>query len=574
MKGGIPMIVIKKTGMIIIFLYFIIAIINCQREKRNQEQASLILMNGNVITVHPEKPKAEAIAIKDDRLIAVGSNKDMEKHKGDQTEILDLQLKTVVPGLIDSHMHFPLLGKRVKELYLDETKCVEETIDIVAKEARKAKPGEWIMGQGWHTVNWKAKSYPDNRELNKISPYNPVFLLGMASHAAWVNEKALQLAGINKNTADPPGGKILRNSETGEPTGILLEKAQNLVTKLFPPETQERKKENVRLSIQTALRMGLTEVHDAGVGYDDIRIYKELLKENKLPIGLYVMFLVSNGGSVLDEFIKNPPETGLGNNRLTLRCIKVLVDGALGARGAALLAPYDNRPEESGLLRLSEEETFKIVYKCIMAGYQVAIHAIGDRGNRIALNSIEKALKAVQAQDTRIRIEHAQILALEDIPRFAQLGIIPSMQPIHFPMDMGFAEARVGTERMKGAYAWKSLLKTGAKVAGGSDVPSFPVDYSNPLWGIYAAITRKDNQGNPLGGWYPEQKVSRLEALKMYTIYAAYAAFEEDIKGSLAPGKLADLTILSKDIMSIQEHEILKTEVLMTIVGGKIVFQK
>lgn len=396
----------------------------------------------------------------------------------------------------------------------------------------------------------------------------------MATHAAWVNDRALKLAAIIKDAPDPPGGQIIKNPETGKPTGILLEKAQDLVTKLFPPETHEIKKENIKLSIQTALSMGLTELHDAGVGYDIIRVYKELLEKDGLNIRLYVMFLVPDGGEILDRYIQNPPVIGLGNSKIILRCIKVFVDGALGARGAALIEPYSDSPGDTGLIRNSQEEIYKVVSKSMKAGYQVAIHAIGDRGNRIVLDAIEKAQKEIPVKDPRIRIEHAQILSTKDIHRFAELGVIPSMQPIHCPMDMGFAEARVGLRRIKGAYAWKSLLMTGVKIAAGSDTPGFPVDYTNPLLGIYAAVTRQDNQGKPPDGWYPEERVSRLDALKMYTLNAAYAAFEEDIKGSLIQGKLADITVLSKDILSIPEPGLLQTEVLMTIVGGKIVYQK
>jgi len=558
--------------MILLCLVFILDF--CQRENESFEQASLILTNGNVITIENEMPKAEAVAIKEDKIIAVGSTKDIEEYCGKETKEIDLQGKTVLPGLIDSHIHFPLLGERLQQLYLDHTTSFEQVLDIVADQVKKAEPGEWITGRGWHTVYWKKKVYPDNSELNKISPDNPVFLVGMATHAALVNEKALQLAGITKKTPDPPGGQILKKPQTGEPTGILLEKAQALVSRLFLPESDELIKENIKLSIQTALKMGLTEVHDAGVGYDIIKTYKELLEENELNIRLYVMFLVPDGGKILEEYIKHPPELGLGNNKMTLRCIKVFVDGALGARGAALIDPYSDSPEDRGLIRNSEEEIYKVVSKSLKAGYQVAIHAIGDRGNRIALDAVERTLKETPFKDHRIRIEHAQILSPEDIPRFSELGVIPSMQPIHCPMDMGFTESRVGPERVKGAYVWKSLLESGARIAGGSDTPAFPVDYTNPLWGIYAAVTRQDNKGNPPGGWYPEEKITRLDALKMYTINAAYAAFEENIKGSLAPGKLADLTILSKDILSIPESEILETEVLMTVVGGRIVYQK
>jgi predicted amidohydrolase YtcJ len=286
------------------------------------------------------------------------------------------------------------------------------------------------------------------------------------------------------------------------------------------------------------------------------------------------MFLVPDAGEILDEYIAHPPQIGLRNHKLTLRCIKVFVDGALGARGAAMIEPYSDNPDNKGMIRNDEEQIYQVVSKSMRAGYQVAMHAIGDNGNRIALNAIERALKDVPTENHRMRIEHAQILSLEDIPRFAQLGIVASMQPIHCPMDMGFTELRVGPERVKGAYDWKTLLDSGVIIAGGSDVPAFPVDYSNPLWGIYAAVTRQDNDGNPPGGWYSEQKLSRMDAIKMYTINAAYAAFEEDIKGSLTPGKLADITVVSKDILSIPEREIVSTEVLMTIVGGKIVYQK
>lgn len=546
----------------------------CQNEEKRRERADLILINGNIITVEAQMPKAEAMAIKGDGIQSLGTNEEVLKYRGEHTEIFDLKGKTVIPGLIDAHMHFPLLGERLKQIYLDQTKSFEQVLKVVQEVAKKAKSGDWIIGSGWHTANWTNKDYPDNPRLNAITPDNPVFLSGMATHAALVNDKALHMAGITEDTTDPEGGRILRDPKTKKPTGLLLEKAQGLVTRIFPPETDDIKKKNIRLSIQTALRLGLTSIHDAGVGHDIIRLYKELLQKKELNIRMYAMFLIQGDGKPLDDFLKIKPEIGLGHGFLTARCIKFLIDGAMGARGAAMLVPYSDREEESGLIAVPGEEVYTILKKCLQSGHQVAMHAIGDRGNRIALDATERALKEVPANDPRIRIEHAQVLALEDIPRFAKLGIIPSMQPIQCSMDMGFAEARVGKERMKGAYAWKSLLNSGVKIAGGSDVPDFTVDYSNPLWGIFAAVTRQDLEGNPEAGWYPAEKVSRLEALEMYTINAAYAAFEEDIKGSLAPGKLADITVLSKDILSIPALEILQTEVIMTILGGEIVYIK
>jgi len=545
---------------------------SCRTLGKTQKIADLILINGNIITVEENVPKAEALAIKGDRIMSLGENNEILKYKGKHTKVIDVEGRTVIPGLIDAHMHFVELGEGSKKTYLDKTTDYQQVLDIVQGAVKKAKPGEWIMGSGWHTSNWKNKTYPDNSELDRISQDHPVFLSGMATHAALVNKKALALAGITRATPDPEGGRILRNPISGEPTGLLLEKAQQLVIKLFPSESDPLKKEKIRLSTETAWKMGLTSIHDPGVDVDTIRIYKELLQADALGIRLNAMFLIPGDGASLDDFIRNKPEIGLGNNRLTLRCIKFLIDGALGARGAALLTPYHDKKEEKGLIAVPQDEVDTIVKKCLNTGYQVAMHAIGDHANRIALNAVERATKEVPTHDPRIRIEHAQILAPEDIPRFSRLGVIASMQPIHCPMDMAFAELRVGKERMKGAYAWMSLIESGAIIAGGSDVPDFPIEYSNPFWGIYAAITRQDLEGNPHGGWYPEQKVGRLDALKMFTIHAAYAAFEENLKGSLAPGKLADLVIVSNDILAVPEHDILNTEVLATILGGKVVY--
>ncbi|MCI0408662.1 MAG: amidohydrolase, partial [Acidobacteria bacterium] len=402
----------------------------------------------------------------------------MEKYRGEQSTVVDLSGKTAVPGLIDAHEHFPRIGARLKQVFLDKTKNAEEALGIVKREVEKAKPGEWVMGQGWHTVSWEVKAYPDSVALSRIAPRNPVFLVGMASHAAWVNEMALGLAGIGPGTADPPGGQILKDPKSGAPTGILLEKAQDLVSRVLPPETRETQKEHIKLSVETALRFGLTGMHDAGVDRATVAIYQELLSEDQLRLRLYVMLDVPDAGPVLDGYLRNPPLVGLGDNRLTVRCFKAYADGALGARGAALLLPYSDSPGHGGLIQNSEDELYRLVSKSARAGYQVAIHAIGDRGNRITLNAIERAQQALPGRELRARIEHAQILSPADIPRFARLGVVASMQPIHCTMDMGFAEQRVGPERVKGGYAWRRLLESGARVAAGSDTPAFPVDYN------------------------------------------------------------------------------------------------
>jgi predicted amidohydrolase YtcJ len=538
------------------------------------KSAEVIFENGNFVTLDAARPQAEAIAVRGELILAVGSREEIEKYRGAETEVVDLEGGTVVPGLIDAHEHFPDIGNRVQQVFLDETRSVSEALEIVKRELEKIPPGEWLVGQGWHTVSWNGSDYPGEEELTRISPDNPVFLVGMASHAAWVNARALELAGITRDTPDPPGGKILKRKDTGAPTGILLEEAQDLVARFLPRETRESRKEAIRRSVETALRFGLTGMHDAGVDSEIVGIYKELVAEGDFPFRLYVMLDVPDAGSVLDSYLDHPPEIGLGGNRLTIRCFKAYADGALGARGAALLEPYSDDASATGLIQNSEDELVRLIEKAGGKGYQVAIHAIGDRGNRNTLNAVERAQKALPEKDLRVRIEHAQILSPADIPRFASLSVIASMQPIHAIMDMGFAETRVGPERIRGGYAWRSLLSSGARVAAGSDTPAFPVAYNNPLWGIHAAVTREDSKGEPEGGWYPDERVSRLDALKMYTLNPAYAAFEEEIKGSIAPGKLADLTVLSKDIFSIPEAEIRDTEVVMTVLGGKVVYRR
>ena len=366
--------------------------------------ADLILHNGHIVTVDPDRPTAEALAIRGDRILAAGSDFEILELAGDGTESIDLRGATAVPGLIDAHLHFPRLGKRTETLFLDGTASPDEAIAVVAREVAEANPGDWITGQGWHTVYWNTQAYPGKAELNRVAPDNPVFLVGMASHAAWVNDRALELAGITGATADPPGGEIVRDPGTGEPTGILVETATDLVADALPAETRSSKKANIELSIETAVALGLTGVHDAGVGYEEIEIYKELLAEGKLKLRLYVMFLVPDAGPVLEEYISRPPEIGLGDHRLTMRSLKAYADGALGARGAALLEPYSDSPEAVGLIPNSPDEIYRLVQKAMSAGYQVAVHAIGDRGNRVVLDAMERAQRELSVADPRPRM--------------------------------------------------------------------------------------------------------------------------------------------------------------------------
>lgn len=530
------------------------------------EKADLVFLNGNIYTLEESKPLAEAIAIKGEKILKVGSNEEIKETIGSKTLVFDLKGKTVIPGLIDAHVHFSSYGSSLKEVNLVGTKSIEEIIEIVKKNLPAFKPGEWITGHGWDHEDWEKKEFPTYKEISEVTPENPVYFTRVDGHAGWANKKAMEIAGITKETQDPPGGRIIRD-ENGEPTGVFIDTAQNLIEKHIPEKSYEWKKDAILRAQEECLRLGLTEVHEAGSSEENIKIYRDLIKEGKLKIKIYSML------SGEDHFLKysgKPPVIREGR-KLTIRAVKLFMDGALGSKGASLFEPYSDDPKNHGLLLMDEDKLYRITKSALENGYQVCVHAIGDRANFLALNAFERAIKETGAKDHRLRIEHAQVVRLQDMEKFAKLGVIPSMQPTHATSDMYWAEKRLGPERVKGAYAWKSLMKKGCKIAGGSD---FPVENPNPLWGFFAAVTRCDHKGWPESGWHPEEKMTREEALRCFTINAAYSAFEENLKGSLKPGKVADLVVLSRDIMTIPEMEILKTEVLMTVIDGEIVCSK
>ncbi|MEW6455915.1 MAG: amidohydrolase [Acidobacteriota bacterium] len=559
-----------KINFYFIFAIFIIVFLTMNLKISSQEErmvADLALTNGNVITMDCKIPLAQAIAIKGERILFVGSNFDIRAYIGKQTKIIDLEGKTIIPGLIDSHVHFIGLGERLRSLNFVGTKSIDEIVEIIKKNLNKYKPGEWILGGGWDHEDWEKKEFPTHGEISEVAPDNPVYLTRVDGHAGWANKRAMEIAKITREIKDPAGGKIIRDSY-GNPTGVFIDEAQDLITRHIPERSFEWRKESAKVAQQKCLELGLTGVHDAGVSEETIKIYKELADENLLKIRIYAML---GGEKVLEKYLKTGPEIALYNNKLSIRSVKLFIDGALGSKGAALFEPYNDDPGNYGLLMTSEEKLFEITKKAVENGFQVCVHAIGDKGNHITLNVYEKVLKEINGKDCRLRIEHAQVLLLSDIPRFSILKVIPSMQPTHATSDMYWAEKRLGEKRAKGAYAWRSLLRTGARIAAGSD---FPVEDPNPLWGFYAAITRQDHNEWPRGGWHPEEKMTREEALRAFTIDAAYASFEEDIKGSLEKGKLADVVVLSKDIMLIPPEEILKTEVIMTIIGGEIVYSR
>ena len=410
-----------------------------------------------------------------------------------------------------------------------------------------------------------------HQPLSERTMRNPVLLLRVDGHAALVNAAAMRLARITIDTSDPDGGRIIRDRE-GVPTGVLIDRAIAAVRNRIPKPSMARRQQAIHLAIRECQKYGVTSVHDAGVDGETIALYKSLADQNRLDVRVYAM-IAANDRATVNQFFNDGPLINYGDDRLTVRSIKVVADGALGSRGAALITPYSDDPGNTGLLIVPHDPLKELTESALRAGFQVCTHAIGDRANRVTLNAYDASLMIVaeSAKDARLRIEHAQIVAEEDIARFYSLGVIPSMQPTHATSDMPWAEQRVGSKRIQGAYAWRKFLKHGSRIAGGSD---FPVEHVNPLWGFYSAITRQDHRGSPAEGWYPQERMSRGEALACFTINGAYAAFEEDVKGSISPGKWADLVVLSADIMKIPPNEILTTEVEMTLLGGRAVYRR
>lgn len=526
----------------------------------------LLLLNAHVVTMNDKQPSAQAIAIRGDRIVWVG-NSDEGRKLYPTALALDLHGAAVLPGLIDAHTHLINLGESLTRLNLKDSPTEKEIIERVKQRAATAAPGEWIVGWGWDEGKW-ASNYPTNQALSAATPNNPVFLVGLHTFAAWANTRALELAGVNKDTKDPENGKILHDEKTGEPTGILLNHAQELVSRHIPPMTLAQAKRAMQLAARECVRNGLTSVHEAKVTPLMVQAFHELVREGRMPLRVYSM-LDGADKNLVDEWLKRGPEID-PHHQLTIRSFKLFADGALGSRGAAMLEPYSDAPQTKGLMTTPEADVYSLTRRALQAGFQVCTHAIGDAANRSVLNAYEQAEKEVpNAHDPRLRIEHAQVLAPEDIPRFAKLGVIASMQPTHATSDMPWAEKRVGLERIKSAYAWRSVKDSGAHLPLSSD---FPGETLNPFYGIYAAITRQDPQGNPPGGWHPEQKLTLEEALRGYTIEAAYAEFEENAKGSIEKGKLADFTVIAQDITRITPPEILSIRVLKTIVGGKVVY--
>jgi predicted amidohydrolase YtcJ len=532
--------------------------------------ADTIFINGNVYTVNEKKPHAEAIAVDKDRIVFVGSNEEAKKLHGART--IDLAGKTLVPGLTDSHCHIFGIGERELTLNLEGTNTLEDFLAKVKERAAKTERGKWITGRGWIETFWTPPQFPTRQDLDKIAPDNPVFLTRADGHAAIVNSGALKIAKIDKKTPNPFGGEILKDKTSGEPTGMLLDNAMNLVEKTIPKLTAAERELALLTGINREIGLGWCEIQNAGSHKEDVDLIKKAFADGKTKIRF--INCVYGPGADAQNFLKEGATLNAFSHHFTQRTIKVIFDGALGSRGAALLKPYNDAPDTSGYLTEKPEELKPMFEEALRRGIQVETHAIGDRANRTILDLYEAAFKAVppdqrKIKEPRWRVEHAQIVDPADLPRFAKLGVIPSMQPSHAISDLFFAPKRLGMDRLAGAYAWQSFLKSGSIICGGSDAP---VERGEPMIEFYAAVARKSIKGESGEGWHPEQAVSREQALKMFSIWPAYAAFEEKDKGTIEVGKLADFTVLSQDIMKIPEPEILKTRAEMTIIGGEIVY--
>lgn len=535
--------------------------------------ADLVLYDGIVATVDKDFTLEESLAVKDGKIVFVGKNEDVASYIGSKTQVLKLDKKLVLPGLVDAHAHLSSLGDKLSTLNISDARSLQEVVAIVEERVKNVNPGEWIFGGRWDHTLWDDKRFPIHDLLSEVSPNNPVYLRRVDGNSSFVNKKAMEIAGITKDSDDPFGGQILRKKD-GQPTGVLVNRAMNLVKKHFPPESLALRRAKIQKAMNTCIQYGLTGVHEAGIGPEEIKIYKELIDNDEAPLRVYAM-LGEQQRPVLDildlaGYFKEHRIENYADHRFSVLSVKLFFDGALGSRGAAFFEPYADDRENKGLLRITPEYITKVSKAALQAGMGVNTHCIGIRGNRLCLDAYEAAFEEFPKEDHRFRIEHAQIVRPEDIDKFALLGVIPAMQPTHCTSDMDFVAARVGHERAAGAYAWRAFLNAGLKIPCGSD---FPVESPNPMLGIYAAITRMDVNQEPSGGWFPEQRMTIQEAIRGFTEWAAYGAFQEDVLGSIEKGKYADFTILDKNILEIEPEEILTTKTLYTIVHGEIQYQ-
>jgi len=568
-------------AVVLVSLAGVILSVGCAGPKAPPvEPATLVIQNGRIVTVDEAKPEVRAMAIRGDTIAALGTEVEMQPYIGPATRVIDLKGTLAVPGLIDSHGHFNGIGQAKLGLDLMATTSWDEIVALVAEAAQKARPGEWIVGRGWHQEKWTTRpepsveGFPTHASLDRVSPDNPVVLTHASGHATFANAKAMALAGVTRTTPNPAGGEILKDAR-GEPIGVFRETASGLIgraraasrAKMTSEELEAEALRIIELANQECLSKGITSFHTAGESFSMVDRFKRVIENGQLGVRLYVMLGESNAR--LKDGLAKYRTVGFGDNHLTVRAVKAYMDGALGSRGAWLLEPYADLAGHTGLNTTTVADLRETAELAIANGYQLCIHAIGDRANRELLDLYEATFKAhPEARDLRWRDEHTQHLHPADVPRYGKLGVIAAMQGIHCTSDAPYVLARLGPARAEeGAYVWQKLMKTGAIVANGTDAPVEDVD---PIPNFYATATRRLKDGSVFFG---DQKMSRMEALKSYTINGAYAGFEEGLKGSLAPGKLADVTVLSKDILTVPDEEIRSARVLYTIVGGKVLYE-
>jgi predicted amidohydrolase YtcJ len=532
---------------------------------KSLEKADFAVVNGKIYTADAEDSFAEAVAVIDQKIIAVGSNEKVRTYIGSTTDVLDVRGHLVTPGFIDAHCHFGMGGESLATLTFRGVRSVEEVQDMVAKKIEELPEGSPIFGSQFDHTLFPGQKWPTKGDLDKVSPRNPVVIHRVDGHSVWVNSLALKQSGITRETSNPFGGEIVKDSKTGEPTGILKEAAEQLlkVEQLKEGRTPEK---NIQRAIRHAAKVGMTGVHTSAT-LDEFDIFKKLESEGALTLRIYGWLPIDG----IDEYMQMDIRQGSGNDKVKVGFLKLFIDGTISSSTALLFAPFSDEPEKSGLAQYDEERLYGLVELAHRNGYQVGMHAIGDKAIHWALNAVELAQQKYGKKGLRHRVEHVSVCHPDDLARFSELGVVPSMQPTHCTTDLMYCEQRFGHERCKGVYVWKSLLETGAVLAFGSDWPVEPLD---PIRGLYSCVTRKSiDFGVPEGGWFPEQRLTMAEAIKYFTYGSAYASHEEHIKGSLEKGKLADMVILSKDLFTVEPEDILKTKILYTVLGGKIVYK-
>ncbi|GAB5407924.1 MAG: amidohydrolase [Balneolaceae bacterium] len=546
----------RKTFYLIVLLIGI----SCTQQPQNT-----IISNINGYTLSDNGlVEFSAMVIADGKVVKVGGSELEEEYEG---VLIDGEGKTMLPGLIDAHGHVMGLGFQQLEVNLSGITTLEETLETIEKYANENPDLDWILGRGWNQTLWPQNDFPTAEDIDKVVSDRPVWLSRVDGHAGWGNTMALRLGGISQDTPDPQGGKIIRDTR-GNATGIFIDAAEGYINSVIPPDSESKRKLALEKALEKMASEGITSAHDAGVDIKTWDLYKEFADNELLTTRIYGM--ISGAGPIFDTLSTNGPINSYADDMLALRSVKLYSDGALGSRGAAMIQPYSDDPGNKGLLFVSQDEMNSMASKVMGKGYQANIHAIGDAGNRQVLNAIAFGKSEHGDQGLRNRVEHAQIVALDDIPKFKELDIIASMQPTHATSDKNMAEDRVGPQRIKGGYAWQTFLDQGTVVAAGSD---FPVEHSNPFFGLYSAVTRMGHDGEPEGGWYPEEALSREQALRAFTLDAAYAAHQEEVLGSLEPGKWADFILIDQDYFNTSANELWKINVLQTWVAGKKVYE-